>query len=59
MDVHRVVRGAGWEAAVALCDGTWAGWEAEFLGAALGILSDLDRDRALLDQHRLLFGARR
>lgn len=59
MDVHRVVRAVGWDGALALCEGTWAGWQAEFLGAALGVLADLDRDRESLEQARMLFGARR
>lgn len=46
----RLVRAAGWPAAERLSDATFTGWEVEFLGVALGMLSDADR-AAERDEH--------
>jgi hypothetical protein len=50
LDVARVVRAVGWEGAVELHGGTWRGWEVHFLGRALTLCAEADRDAGILEQ---------
>lgn len=52
--VWRVVRAVGWDGARDLVPATFRGWEVEFLGIALGMLADADRDAERQDQVGLL-----
>lgn len=44
----------GFEGALRVGQGTFAGWEVEFLGQALGMLADAHRDAERADQVGLL-----
>lgn len=46
----RVVKAVGWDGARDLHDATFRGWEVAFLGLALGMLSEADREAERADQ---------
>lgn len=52
--VWAVVRAVGWQGACDLVSATFRGWEVEFLGLAMGMLAEADRDAERQDQVGLM-----
>jgi len=52
----RLVRAVGWAGALEIGRGTWAGWEADFLRAALVVLAEADRGDTMMEQAALFRG---
>lgn len=57
MRVWEIVDGVGWAAAQRLCYATFTGWEVEFLGKAVAMMSREARTQRRMDEARTLFHA--
>lgn len=47
LDVHALIAAVGWVGALAVGQGAWEGWRADFLGLALPVMAGAERSATI------------